>query len=319
MQTPAADTQESNKRIEPLEQDSSSRLWLDKPIGNNASIVHDNYLDEGRILTATEAVSQYYYMRIGEKASVESDNKITDSLRQRDLRNYGKWLEIDRQLSEVYSNPSTALLSLRVSRDVQGRVSLIEELYRSFDKTLNSLRRWIEVEEFEWVAVFAGTEEYATPHVHLYIISDGDLNPSVFQRSVKKFARVCQYSPADGRGNDPEDGALRIMGNAENEIPRRNEDRVSAGMLYTLTQLPHIRKVENMTQAELLHSSTVRAWESGHHFRQSRYSLDEGEEEAANVTDSKLRTQGNQQPNYFSFTDYTSSFEFSVEQNFSLG
>jgi hypothetical protein len=318
MQTPAADSAKSNKRIEPLEQDSSS-LWLDEPIASNSSIVHDNYLDEGRVLTATEAIDKYYYKRVGERESVESDNRITDSMHQRDRHNYGKWLEIDRQLSEVYKNPSTALLSLRVSRDVQGRVSLIEELYRAFDNMLSSLRRWIEVEDFEWVAVFAGTKKFASPHVHLYIISDGDLNPSIFERAVKKFASICQYSPSNCKGNHPEDGAVRIMGNGSDSIPRRNEDHVSAGMLYTLTQLPHIRKVENMTQAELLHSSTVRAWESGHHFRQSRYSLDEGEEEAANVTDSKLRTQGNQQPNYFSFTDYTSSFEFSVEQNFSLG
>lgn len=323
MQTPAADSEESNKRIEPLEQDSSSSLWLDEPIASNASKVHDNYLDEGSIMTQRDATSRYFYKRKGDKIYTNSDNGKNKDMQWVDKKNYCWMMDLDKELADKYRNLSTALVSLRVQRGAKGRVTLLDELHKSFnDAFRNKLKYALDssVESWEWVLVYAGTELYSSPHLHLYILADGDLSLDLFRPAVKRFARNCKYSPSNCRGNRVDDGAVSIMGNGSDSIPRR-DDGVSAGMAYVAQQLAHLPAYENLDQAEAMWGATVRAWTGGTRFRRSRYDLwgDEHGYESSRF-DFSVSPQCKSKVNFnlHDKGESSSSFDLSAEQSFSL-
>jgi hypothetical protein len=111
------------------------------------------------------------------------------------------------------------------------------------------------------------------------VYCDGNISRQRFAPAVKKFVEKCPFAPDDMRGNSPEGGAISLRGNGGDEIPRMDgEPAESAGATYVLTQLPHLRDVDEMARDELLHSSTVDAW-GGDAFRKSQYTVWDDEEE----------------------------------------
>lgn len=298
--------------IEPLEKVGRS-LGLSEAISTDSSIVHTNYLDEDEEpLSGEQAVSQYFYKRTGERESIAADtvgkggSTIVRGLQWRDKKNYCLSLDLDRQLADEYSNLTTVLISLRVQRGVYSRVTLLQELREAFDDMLrNKLEYALDttVDSWEWVAVFAGTDKYATPHVHLYIIADGDVGIDTFRPSVKRFARECEYAPSDGRGNQPDDGSVRIMGRDDDTIPRR-DDGVSAGMAYVSQQLAHLPDVEELDRGAAVWGSTVRAWTGGNHFRKSGYNVWDEDETESGRFDFSMKPQCKSKVSDYSFKQY---------------
>jgi hypothetical protein len=160
-------------------------------------------------------------------------------------------------------------------------------LHEAIDPTLEQLRYRLQgaadaplsSEEWEYFAVIAGTEERATPHLHILVYCDGDISRQRFAPAVEKFVEKCPFAPDDMRGNSPEDGAISLRGNGADEIPRMDgEPAESAGATYVLMQLPHLRNVDEMARDELLHSSTVDAFD-GDAFRKSQYTVWDDQEE----------------------------------------
>lgn len=294
---------------EPLDNETG-RLEFSKPIALDSSILHPNYIDgDGEPLSTEEAVSQYFYKRKGERESIKSNNTVERGLQWRDEKNYAWSLDLDRQLADKYDNLSTVLISLRVQRDVKSRVTLLDELRRAFDDMLrNKLEYALDtsVESWEWVAIFAGTEQYATPHVHLYLLIDGDVGIGLFRPAVERFARKCEYAPSNCRGNRVTDGTVRIMGvESDDAIPRRSRDGVSAGMLYVSQQLAHLPDYKNLERDEAIWGSAVRAWNGGCHFRSSEYDVwDDGKTESGRF-DFSIKQQCKSKVD-FTFKDYAS-------------
>jgi hypothetical protein len=72
----------------------------------------------------------------------------------------------DRQLLEAYENPTTALLSLRVERSVESRITLLKGLSDALKPTLSALGYRLDkhTKSYQWMCVLAGTRQYATPH-----------------------------------------------------------------------------------------------------------------------------------------------------------
>jgi hypothetical protein len=114
------------------------------------------------------------------------------------------------------------------------------------------------------------------------VYCDGDISRQRFAPVVEKFVEKCPFAPDDMRGNSPDGGAISLRGNGADKIPRMDgEPAESAGSTYVLTQLPHLRDVDEMARDELLHSSTVDAWD-GDAFRKSQYTVwDDAEQPSA--------------------------------------
>ncbi|WP_380674600.1 hypothetical protein [Salinigranum sp. GCM10025319] len=188
---------------------------------------------------------------------------------------------MDRQLLEEYDNPTTILLSLRVERTVTNRVTLLDELASAINPTLDALKYRLSKHSsrYEWMCVLAGTRQYATPHVHIYVWAEGDVPRRALVPVVERFTERCEYAPSSGRGNLTNRGTVRVMGTPDTEPIERTGDGGSAGAVYTLTQLAHLKPVEEMEHDELLWGSTVRAWESGQHFRKSNFVVWEDDSE----------------------------------------
>jgi hypothetical protein len=194
---------------------------------------------------------------------------------------------MDRQLLDEYDEPTTALLSLRVSPADRGRLTLLNGLHKAIEPTIDQLRYRLQEaadaplssDEWEYFAVIAGTEERATPHLHILVYCDGDVSRKRFTPAVEKFVKKCPFAPDDMRGNSPDGGAISLRGNGGDKIPRMDGKLAeSAGATYVLAQLPHLQDVDEMVRDELLHSSTVDAWE-GDAFRKSQYTVWDDEEE----------------------------------------
>lgn len=304
-------TELDNRSTEPL--DRGGRLHLDRPIAETQDIVRDQYLnDDGEPVSTEQAVSEYFYKRSGERESINSDNRVQRGLRWRDRKNYAYGCELDRQLSDKYDTISTSLISLRVHREATGRVELLHELRQAFDTMLDDKLRYAldsSVESWQFVAVFAGTDQYATPHVHLYIIAEGSVSIKTFRPSVERWIQECEYAPSSGQGNHPGAGTVRIMTGSDT-IPR-TDDGVSAGMLYCLTQLAHLPRCGSIKQDDALWGSTVRAWSEGSHFRSSQYQVwdnNDANKQTADGSSFSLRQQCNQEPS-FRFEEYADSLD----------
>lgn len=272
---------------EPLDDSVEDCYRLHEPIADAPSIVGDDrYLEDGQPMTAFEAVSSYIKRRHGENVSAEKHG-FQKTRQWRRKRQYALGKEMDRQLLDAFENPTTTLLSLRVSPADRGRLTLLDGLHKAIDPTIDQLRYRLQEapdaplssEGWEYFAVIAGTEERATPHLHILVYCDGDISRERFAPVVEKFVAKCPFAPEDMRGNSPEGGAISLRGNRADEIPRMDgEPAESAGATYVLTQLPHLRDVDEMARDELLHSSTVDAWE-GNAFRKSQFTVWDDEEE----------------------------------------
>lgn len=240
----------------------------------------DRYLSDGEPVTAFEAVGKYIEKRHGQNVSADKHG-YHQTLHQGARRNYKLGKEMDRELLSRYDNPTTVLLSLRVSPDDWGRLTLLVALQKALGAVVTQLRYRLQeapdapfsAHQWEYMAVVAGTRRQATPHLHLLVYCDGDVSREVFFPVVEKFIKTCEFAPWDGRGNSVEDGTISIRGNGEDTVPRMDDaPGESLASTYVLTQLPHLRAVDDMALDELLHGSTVDAW-GGRCFRKSQYSV----------------------------------------------
>ena len=272
---------------EPLDDSVEDCYRLHEPIADAPSIVGDDrYLEGGQPMTAFEAVGSYIKRRHGENVSAEKHG-FNKTRQWRRKRQYALGKAMDRQLLDAYENPTTALLSLRVSPADRGRLTLLNGLHKAIDPTLEQLRYRLQgaadaplsSDEWEYFAVIAGTEERATPHLHILVYCDGNISRQRFAPAVEKFVAKCPFAPDDMRSNSPDYGAISLRGNGGNEIPRMDgAPAENAGATYVLAQLPHLQDVDAMARDELLHSSTVDAWE-GDAFRKSQYTVWDDEEQ----------------------------------------
>jgi len=271
-------TRRSGCKPEPLDDSVQDCYRLHEPIADSSEVVDDpRYLDGGKPLTAFEAVGNYIERRHGENVSADKHG-FERTRHWRANKRYATGKEMDRQLLAKYDDPTTVLLSLRLSPGDRSRLTLLTGLYAAFGPTLGALRYRLHeatdaplrADEWEYIAVVAGTRERATPHLHILVYCDGDVPREVFTPVVSKWVEKCPY--ASERGHSPK-GAIRIRGNEGNTIPRMDEaPDESAGATYVLAQLPHLQAVDEMARDELLHSSTIDAWR-GHAFRKSAYDV----------------------------------------------
>lgn len=288
-------TQADGCRPEPLDDSVEDHYRLYEPIADSSEKVgKSRYLDEEtqEPKLAREAVNSYVEARHGENVSAKS-NGFKKTRNWRAKRQYCIGKKMDRQLLDEYNNPTTVLLSLRVSPGDKSRLTLLKGLHDSIDPTLEQLRYRLQrsadapltASDWEYFAVIAGTEKRATPHLHIYIYCNGDVDRERFSPVVEKFVEKCPYTPDDMRGNSPRGGAVSVRGNEDNVVPRMSDTLAeSRGATYVLTQLPHLPPVDEMAQDELLHSSTVDAW-NGNAFRRSSYTVWDDEPSTDEISD----------------------------------
>jgi len=111
---------------EPL--DVEDIYGLHETVAESAAEVDDSrYLDDsGNPLTATDAIGSYVERRHGENVSAKKHSfKKTRQYHAR--QQYAKGKEMDRQLLTEYENPTTVLLSLRLSPGSESRLSLLHK------------------------------------------------------------------------------------------------------------------------------------------------------------------------------------------------
>jgi hypothetical protein len=285
-------TREDGYPAEPLDGSIKDCYGLYKQIARSVKMVDKKrYLsDDGTPLTASDAVSSYIKQRHGEKTTAKRHGWVKGR-RYSAKQQYSKGMALDRQLLDQFENPTTVLLSLRMSPTVRSRLTLLTELGKSIGLTIDQLRYRLQnapnapltAKEWAYFTVVAGTEKRATPHLHIMIYCADDVRRDRFIPVVEKFVENCKFAPNDMRGNSPESDVISVRGNDGNSIPRVNEEslntnceykgRNSQGAVYALTQLPHLEAVDKMAQDELLHSSTVDAWD-GNAFRKSRIEIE---------------------------------------------
>ena len=273
---------------EPLDDSAEDCYLLHEPIADSPDLVGDDrYLDDGgEPLTAFDAVGSYIERRHGENVSADRHG-YHKTRHWRRKRQYALGKEMDRQLLDAYENPTTTLLSLRLSPGDRSRLTLLQGLHDAIEATIDQLRYRLQEApdaplasgDWEYIAVIAGTRGRATPHLHIYVWIDGDVSREVFAPVVEKFVAKCPYAPDDMRGNSPDsddDGkaqAVSIRGNGDNTIPRLDDAPTeSQGSTYVLPQLPHLPAVDSMARDELLHSSTIDA-SNVRAFRKSQYTV----------------------------------------------
>jgi hypothetical protein len=264
--------------VEPLDGEKDF-LAIQEPVARDGATCHPEYVADAEPLLAGEAIERYVEERHGESTS--ADRHGYRGRQWYDNRNYKMGKEMDRQLLEAYENPTTALISLRVERVVPNRVSLLTELSDALTPTLNALRYRLNkhLDRWEWMLVLAGTSQYATPHAHIYVWTEGDVSRKALAPVVERFVESCEYAPSDMRGNSTEGDTISIRGTKQTNTIPRTDDGGSAGATYALTQLAHLADVDSMDFDSLLWASTVRASERINHFRKSKYDVWDGGEE----------------------------------------
>lgn len=279
---------------EPLDTSVEDCYALREPIAHSAEVVDkDRYLDEdGAPLTAFEAVGSYIEQRHGEGTTAERHGWVKGR-QYYAKQQYRRGMAMDRQLLDCFGNPTTALLSLRLSPTTGSRLTLLSALGDAVGPTIDQLRYRLQrapdaplaATEWAYFAVIAGTEKRATPHLHVLVYCSGDVSRERFVPVVETFVEKCDYAPDDGRGNASDGGAISLRGNGSDTVPQVDDGaldptdceyrgRNSQGAVYVLTQLPHLRDVDDMARDELLHGSTVDAW-GGDAFRRSRVEIEE--------------------------------------------
>lgn len=188
---------------------------------------------------------------------------------------YGRVVNTDRICQRDYDDLHTVLLSLRIRPVRSGQwlppVTMMNAVYQALrSRAMDRLRRQLSGKEWEYVAVIAGTEHFATPHYHLYTWVDGEVKPQDFGGVVDAFVEDCEFAPDDGTGNRIEDGAVTVEGPAtrtlatDNAVRRDlNEERgaPTAGAVYVASQIPNMAQADQATDAQLEHGAVADAIE----------------------------------------------------------
>ncbi|MFK5604453.1 hypothetical protein [Haloferax volcanii] len=210
------------------------------------NVPSDYVSDEGQYLKSwKQARRAYKRHRIGEFHS-----PMQTTLHRRSRQDYRRFLESDRQLQGVYQDFTTALISLRVPPLFNGTylppLITLDSLMDAMPPVMDALRYRLRGHEYEYARVVAGTDHFATPHIHIYIWIDGKPTFEQLEPVVVKFVEKCSLAPDDGRGNRAREGALTLQ--YEQEITDRGE---TTGSRYIATQLPHIGNVTQIGEPSL--------------------------------------------------------------------
>ena len=187
---------------------------------------------------------------------------------------YDRVMNTGRMCHRDYENPHTVMISLRIS-PTQGdhwipHVTMMEEVYQALRRrAMDRLRRQLSDHDWEYVAVIAGTDHFATPHYHLYLWIDGHVERDDFAGVVEAFVEDCKYAPSDGEGNRVDDGAVTVQGPDEQQWATDEvrqdmlEERgpVTEGAVYVASQIPNITHPDKATDAQLEHGATADAFD----------------------------------------------------------
>jgi hypothetical protein len=253
-----------------VDPDPDDWLGLSSPITSDPSLVGKvDYLDDdGDILDTDGAVRAYIGKRHGERTSAERHG-MTDTLHSRAESRYSRGKQMDRHAYDNFDDLSTVMISLRVSPTTRERLTMLSALHDALGPTMDAIRYRLQTapdapvdhDEWEYIVVFSGTRERATPHVHIYLWIDADVSRGRFRPAVETFVNKCDFAPDDGYGNNPQDGTISVRGNGDDVVPTMDDaPDESAGATYVLKQLPHHADVDRMCRDELLHSMTCDAW-----------------------------------------------------------
>lgn len=201
--------------------------------------------DDDSLKSWKQARRAYRRHRIGEFHSPH-----LTTLHQRSRYDYRRLLETDRQLQEQYQNLSTALLSLRVPPMTDGEylspAVVLDALMDALSDVMDALRYRLSEYDWEYGRVVAGTDKFATPHIHLYLWIDGRPAFERLAPAVEKFVEKCFLAPDDGHGNRAKEGALTL--HCEQEVTDSGE---TSGIVYVASQVPHIGYPDEMDSASL--------------------------------------------------------------------
>lgn len=201
--------------------------------------------DDDSLKSWKQARRAYRRHRIGEFHSPKPT-----TLQRRSRQDYRRLLETDRQLQETYQSLSTALISLRVPPMRNGSYSpplaTLDSLMDSLEDVMAALRYRLRKYDWEYARVVAGTDEFATPHIHLYLWVDGQPAFEELEPVVDKFVEKCSIAPDDGHGNRAREGALTLQ--YQQDLTESGE---TAGIVYVASQLPHIAYEAEMDDVSL--------------------------------------------------------------------
>jgi hypothetical protein len=205
------------------------------------------------------------------------------------------------------------LLSLSVDAVADGvrfpPVNIFEEIKSAWSSVRRQIRYQLSEKRglnHEYVALVAGSDHWSTPHLHVLIWIDGEIDQSALRPAVLAFIESCEFAPSDG-SNDPTD-AISIRGPGERELAvdsvRQDmiEERgaATAGAHYVAAQAPHISSPEEATDSELLHGAiAVAAPSRAVHFSRGCWALGDGETppEGSQIIDySDLKSQNDSDP-----------------------
>jgi len=204
------------------------------------------YISDGsNIKSWKQSRRAYRRHRIG-----QLNSPVPTTLHRRSKKDYRRFLETDRQLQKRYDNLSTALISLRVPPVMEGAyippLSVLDALMDSMSDVMNTLRYRLRDYDWEYSRVVAGTDEFATPHIHIYLWIDGTPTFEELQPLVEKFVEKCPLAPPEGMGNRAREGALTLR-----HKHGLTESGETAGIVYMASQLPHIAYTADMDGASL--------------------------------------------------------------------
>lgn len=231
---------------------------------------------------------EVYARYIGSRFKNGEPSKVNDSLKQ-----YWTILEADRQYQEEF-DLTTVMVSLRLSPlddDDQWihPLTLVEMLYTPRESVMNAFRYHLDEFEWKYVAVTAGTEYCATPHIHFYFWIDDPYNEverSRFQPAVEKHIEKCPNAYKEHHLSDDETGAISIEHSPPicTDVSEEHGIPPTRGAVYVASQLPHLALRDHMTEGMSVSDVELEtgaiAWASPHKWFSKSQGLLEGSREA---------------------------------------
>lgn len=149
--------------------------------------------NEGQYLKSwKQARRAYRRHRIGEFHS-----PMQTMLHRRSRQHYRRFLEPDRRLQEMYQNFTTALISRRVppllKETYVSSLVTLDALMDALTPVMDALRYRLRDYEYEYARLVAGTDEFAAPHIHIYVWIDGRPTFGELEPVVEKFVEKCPH------------------------------------------------------------------------------------------------------------------------------
>lgn len=192
------------------------------------------YISDESVKSWGRARRAYRRHRIGEFHSPKQS-----TLHYRSRQDYRRLLETCRQLQQRYQQLSTALISLRVP-PMEGDsyippLDTVGALMDAIADVRDAINYRLREYNWEYARVVAGTDDFATPHVHLYLWIEGQPTFDQLKPAVEKFVEKCSLAPSNGKGNRAREGALTLK--QDQDLRPSGE---TTGIVYVASQLPHI-------------------------------------------------------------------------------